>query len=78
MHALQTEKQPPRRHRTTIARTAKRIIQRAEGGSGGYYWTQKEIDSWHPDDLTALVQRVSKGDVQSMMIRGELCWHCEP
>lgn len=78
MQTIQADKQPPRRHRTTIYRTAKRIVQRAEGGSGGYYWTQNQINAWHPDDLAALVQRVSSQDVQSMMIRDELCWHCEP
>lgn len=78
MEAMQAEDIPPRKHRTTIYRTAKRIVQRAEGSSGGFYWTQKQIKEWHPDDLTALVQRVSSQDVQSMMIRGELCWHCEP
>ena len=78
MTTLSSEQLPDRKHRSTIYRTAKRLVQRAEGCSGGVYWTQGEIDKWHPDDLADLVRRVSAQDVQSMMIRGELCWHCEP
>lgn len=78
MHTEMTEKLPARRHRTTIYRTAQRLVQQAEGCSGGVYWTQEQIDKWHPDDLTALVQRTGKADVQTMMLRGELCFHCEP
>lgn len=71
--------QPPiRRHRTTIARTAKRLAVQAEASSGGVYWSADKLASWHPDDFYALGERLEGTGVSAMAIHGELCFGCEP
>lgn len=73
-----TAQQPAKRHRTTIYRTAQKLVQGAEGCSGGVYWTPEQIASWHPDDFHALSERVGAAGVRGMDIRGELCFSCDP
>jgi len=76
--SLQPNPEAPRKHRTTIFRAARRLIQQAEGCSAGIYWGRRELDTWHPDDFDALAVRVSAAGVQCLEIRGELCFHVEP
>lgn len=68
---------PTPRHRTTIYRTARRLIAQAEGSSAGVYWTPEQIAAWHPDDFHALCERVGAAGVQGMDIRGELNFSCD-
>ena len=72
------EQPPARRHRTTVYRTAKRLIAQAEYSSAGIYWTPEEIAGWHPEDFDKLCERVASAGVQGMTLRGELCFHVEP
>jgi hypothetical protein len=78
LHRDLAPKPPARRHRTTVYRTAKRLIAQTEYSSAGIYWTPEQIAAWHPDDFHQLCERVGAAGVQGMDIRGELCFHCEP
>ncbi|HEK4046065.1 TPA: hypothetical protein ACRN02_006786 [Pseudomonas aeruginosa] len=73
---MTTEPNPTaqRRHRTTIYRTAQRLIRQAEGCSAGVYWTSAQVADWHPEDFAALGVRLAGAGIGAMRIRGELCF----
>lgn len=75
---MSTTDTPPRKHRSTIYRTAKRLTASLEGGSAGIYWPPEQLATWHRDDLGAVANLAERAGVQTMMLRGELCWHLEP
>lgn len=74
----EVSEQPKRKHRSTLYRTARRLISQCHGGHAGIYWPREKLATWNDDDLVAVAAIAARADVHTMMIRGELCWHMEP